>query len=222
MADGDDDLDKWITAACEGDPVEFTEFIDEEAGPMLTKDELKQAWDRLAKPQSPDAFRSEVYPLCQRCASKDWFRRPQLKFLHDAFVLAEFVGHRPADLVWLAGPREQWPDGYVRIGNETHKVEVTSEHGGRKLGDEYGNVTKPEMVPSIAEPVEKIADCLDSAIQAKIAKHYGSRAWLIVYLNMADFFGSQQAETERAIRAIKQKHTGAFDATFVLWKDNVL
>jgi hypothetical protein len=32
-----------------------------------------------------------------RCASKDWFNRPRLKFLHDAFVLARFAWHQRVD-----------------------------------------------------------------------------------------------------------------------------
>jgi hypothetical protein len=49
-----DDIEKWMDAAftgpcsldAEADPVEFTEFIDEEAGPPLSKDEIKQAHHR--------------------------------------------------------------------------------------------------------------------------------------------------------------------------------
>jgi hypothetical protein len=43
-------------------------------------------------------------------------------------------GHR------LTSPSEQWPDGYVKVSGKTHNIEVTSTHGGRKLGEEYRGV----------------------------------------------------------------------------------
>jgi hypothetical protein len=39
---------------------------------------------------------------------------------------------------------------------------------------------------------------------------------------MVDFFGARQAETEQAIKAVKQKHARSFEAVYVLWKDKVL
>jgi hypothetical protein len=217
-----DDLDKWIDSACENDPIEVVEFIDDEAGPPLSKDEIRQAWDSLSRWESPADFRSAVHALCKRCRSPDWFNRPDLKFLHDAFVLAEVVGHLAVDQVRLAAPSDQWPDGYVRVGHKDHNVEVTSTHGGRKLGAEYKNVTKPELVPSITAPVGKIARDLDAAIQAKVDKHYGSRSWLVVYLNLYDWFGIRQTEAKSAIELMKQKHAQSFEAIYVLWKDKVL
>jgi hypothetical protein len=220
-----DDLDKWIDSVCENDPIEVAEFIDDdddEVGPPLSKDEIRQAWDNLSRWQLPTDFRSAVRSLCKRCNSHDWFNRPNLKFLHDAFVLAEVVGHLAIDQVRLAAPTDQWPDGYVRVGNKDHNVEVTSAHGGRKLGAEYKSVTKPELVPSIAAAVGKIASDLDAAIQAKVDKHYGSRSWLVVYLNIHDWFGIRQTEAERAIEVMKQKHAQSFEAIYVLWKDKVL
>jgi hypothetical protein len=217
-----DDLDKLIDTACEGDPTEFVEFIDDEAGPPLSKGEIRQVRDSLSKWHSPADFRSSVQTLCKRCRSTDWFSRPDLKFLHDAFVLAEVVGHLAVDQVRLATPADQWPDGYVRIDNKDHNVEVTSTHGGRKLGAEYKNVTKPELVPSIAAPMGSIARDLDAAIQAKVEKRYGSCCWLVVYLNIQDWFGIRQREAESAIELIKQEHAGSFETIYVLWKDKLL
>src|SRR5262245_11989947 len=157
-----DHLDKWIASACENDPIEVVEFIEGEAGPPLSKAEIRHARDNLSRWQSPTDFQSAVHLLCKRCNSSDWFNRPNLKFLHDAFVLAKVVGHLAVDQVRLASPADQWPDGYVRVGNRDHNVEVTSAHGGRKLGAEYKNVTKPELVSSIAAPVGKIARDLDA------------------------------------------------------------
>jgi hypothetical protein len=218
----DDEIEKWIETACNGDPLDFGECIDEESGPPLSRNEIKQACDRLAKWQAPATFQSDIAALCKRCESEEWFSRPDLKFLHDAFVLAEFLRHHRVDQIRLVPQSEQWPDGQIRIGRDKRNIEVTSEHGGRKLGDEYANVAGPTLVKTIAEPVERIVECLDSAIRNKINKCYGSRACLLVYLNMADFFGSQQVVNERAIRLVKQKHAGSFDDIFVLWKDKML
>jgi hypothetical protein len=56
---------------------------------------------------------------------EDWFNRPHLKFLHGAYVLAEFVGLIPVERVRLASASEQWPDGYVKLSGKTHNIEVT-------------------------------------------------------------------------------------------------
>ncbi|HEX3229853.1 MAG TPA: hypothetical protein VHQ95_12840, partial [Pyrinomonadaceae bacterium] len=61
-----------------------------------------------------------------------------------------------------------------------------------------------------------------AAIQAKVDKHYGSRSWLVVYLNIHDWFGIRQTEAESAIEITKQKHAQSFEAIYVLWKNKVL
>jgi hypothetical protein len=220
--EADDDIEKLIDSALQADPIEIVEFVEEATGPPLSDDEITQARRDLAEWQTPTVFRNVVYPLCQRCGSSDYFNRPKLKFLHDAFVLAEFVGRRPVDQVRLAGPTDQWPDGYIRLDDKDHNVEVTSAHGGRKLGAEYKGVTKPELVRDHSANSGQISSELDTAIQAKVAKHYASSCWLVVYLNIVDFFGNQQVEIEREIAAIKRKHAASFDAIYVLWKDKVL
>jgi hypothetical protein len=109
------------------------EFTDEETGPPLSKTEITRARESLAQWQSPAVFRRAVEALCKRCTSADWFNRPDLKFLHDAFVIASLVHHRSVDQVRLAVPSDQWPDGHVRIGDKVHNVEVTSASDGRPL-----------------------------------------------------------------------------------------
>ena len=202
---------------------EPVEFDDAEAGTPLSKDELRQARENLAEWHSPSDFRNAVFPLCDRCTSPDYFNRPQLKFLHDAFVIAEFVGRHPVDGVKLAAASEQWPDGYVRLDGEQHNVEVTGEHDDRRLGDEYKHVTKPTLgnVDDWANRAERIPNLLDKTIRAKISKHYSSPVWLIVHLNV-DEFGIRQVRTENEIARIKEKYAGKFEAIFVLWKDKLL
>jgi hypothetical protein len=160
--------------------------------------------------------------LCDRCSSEDWFNRPHLKFLHDAYVLAEFVGLVLVDRVRLAGAPERWPDGYVEIGGKIHYVEVTSTHGGRKLGDEYRGVKTVKMDPveNWVARAESIPHYLEEAISTKSKKNYGSPCWLIVYLNISEW-GIRQAETERTIEAAKARFAGSFEAISVLWKEKL-
>src|SRR6266446_73136 len=97
-----DALDDWIDDACEA------------------------ALIALAVWQAPRDFIAATKALSDRCNSEDWFNRPHLKFLHDAYVLAQFVGLMPVERVRLASASEQWPDGYVKLSGKTHNVEVTS------------------------------------------------------------------------------------------------
>jgi hypothetical protein len=126
----DDDIDKWIDAACDDgwepskDGWGPSEFDDAERGPPLSATELKNASKDLAQWHSPIDFRRAVYKLHKRCRPKE-FKGPQRKFLLDAWTLAEFVRHKPVDQVRLAGPSEQWPDGYVRTAQTTENIEVT-------------------------------------------------------------------------------------------------
>lgn len=161
--------------------------------------------------------------LCDRCSSEDWFNRPHLKFLHDAYVLAEFVGLTPVDAVRLAGPTEQWPDGHVVAADKTHKVEITSTHGGRKLGQEYRGIQTMRMDPveNWVARANSIPDHLRRVIEAKAKKNYGSPCWLIVYLNINEW-GIRQAETETAIEATKANFSNSFEAISVLWSSTDL
>lgn len=223
----DDEIDKLIDAACETDPIDVNEFIDEEAGPPLSNAEVRQARIELAKWHLPTQFRSLVRSLHRRIHSSDYFSRPDLKFLQDAFVIGEFVHRKPVEEVRLALESERWPDGFVRLADKVHKVEVTSTHGGRRLGDEYRRSDKTTFerieVEELARRAALIPQALTKAIEAKIAKQYADAhsAWLVVYLNINEH-GIRQVETERAIEAIKQRFASAFESLFVVWKEKVL
>jgi hypothetical protein len=174
-----DPINDWIDEAIEADPIDLDiDEFDEPSGPPLSPEEIDVARASLARWQSPDMFKAAVDALCARCESKDWFNRPQLKFLHDAFVLARFARLQHLDHVCLAEPSAQWPDGFVRVAGKTHNIEVTSTHGGRKLGEEYRQVRGPKM-----DPVEdwvargdSIPRYLDETISAKTKKRYVRRA----------------------------------------------
>jgi hypothetical protein len=134
-------------------------------------------------------------------------------------VLARFARHQRVDDVRLAESSEQWPDGFVRAASKVHNIEVTSTHGGRKLGKEYREVKGLTM-----DPVEdwvargdSIPKFLDEAVAAKSGKRYGAPCWLVVYLNISEY-GIRQKETEAAISQIKARYASSFEAISVLWK----
>jgi hypothetical protein len=218
-----DSLDDWIDQACEADPL--PPFIDEpepECGPPLSRAECDAARIVLSAWQEPDDFIAATNALCRRCNSEDWFNRPHLKFLHDAYVLAEFVGLIAVDGVRLASSSERWPDGYIKLSGKTHNVEVTSTHGGRKLGEEYRGVQAPTLDPvdNWVERAESIPHYLDQAIGAKSRKSYSSPYWLVVYLNINEY-DILQKETEWVIRTIKARYAASFEEISVLWKQQV-
>jgi hypothetical protein len=222
--DGDastqDPFDEWIDRACEADPLPpYDEEPEPPRGPPLSADERLAAQLRLAAFQPVADFVQLTKTLCDRCNSEDWFNRPYLKFLHDAYVLAEFVSLAPVERVRLAGPSDRWPDGYVKIAGTTRNIEITSTHGGRKLGKEYQGVKTVRMDPveNWIARAESIPHYLRQVIAAKSEKNYGSPCRLIVYLNINEF-GIRQAETERAVEAVKAQFTDSFEAISVLWK----
>jgi len=215
-----DPIERWIDQAIVSDPIELDlDEFDEPSGPPPSSEEIEAARERLALWQSPTAFKADVDALCARCPSKEWFNRPQLKFLHDAFVLARFALYQRADEVRLAKPAEQWPDGFVRIAGKTHNVEVTSTHGGRRLGQEYREVKGPTV-----DPVEdwfargnSIPKFLDEAVSTKSNRRYSAPCWLVVYLNISEY-GILQEQTKAAIAQVKTRYASSFEAISVLWK----
>jgi hypothetical protein len=169
-------------------------------------------------------FRRAVHKLHKRCRSEEIFNNPRLNFLLDAWALAEFVRQKAVDEVRLADPSEQWPDGYVKIGEKVENVEATMAiMPGRRLGAEYRFPDKLELDPvdNWVERAEAIPGSLEKAINAKAQKRYGSKMWLVVYLNINEY-GISQAKTEQAIADIKQRYAQSFDQVFVIWKDKLL
>jgi hypothetical protein len=223
-----DDLDDWIDKACEADPL-ANDGVGDDAwtvaprGPPLTPEEIDAAGIRLAKWQSAEFFSKDVMGLCNRCSSSDYFRQPRLNFLQEAFVLAEFATKRRVGQVRLAPPNERWPDGYVKIEDRTFNVEVTSTHGGRKLGDEYRRVEGAQPVVE-HDPVEdwvaradSIPKHLDEAISRKASRNYASPCWLVIYLNINEW-GIRQEQTKQVIAGAIDRHRDRFENISVLWK----
>lgn len=214
-------VDGWIDNLCEADafPVDEDNEDDGPAGLPLAAEEIDAARVRLAQWQSAEAFSKDVKALCNRCLSPDYFLQPQLKFLHDAYVIAKFARKRGVDEVCLAPCNEVWPDGYVKIQNRTFNVEVTSTHGDRKLGEEYRHVKGWQFDPgeNWVARADSIPKYLDEAIRNKVGKNYGSPCWLVVYLNISEY-GIRQTETEQVIAATKARYAASFVDISVLWK----
>jgi hypothetical protein len=223
----ENDWDEWISKVCATDPIPDDPHNDSwtvtPRGPSLNVGEIDGAVDRLTKWQSTKAFSDDVMRLCGRCPSSDYFLRPRLKFLHDAFVLAEFSVKRGVDQVRLELPRERWPDGHIKIGTRIFKIEITSTHGGRKLGDEYRKVKDSELLVE-DDPVEdwiaradSVPAYLDQTISDKVARNYSSPCWLVVYLNISEW-GIRQKQIEQVIAGVIFRHRSQFENISVLWK----
>ena len=197
--------------------VDIDEF-DGPSRPPLSAEEIEAARASLAQWQEPAAFKAAVDGFSARCTSPDWFSRPELKFLHEAFVLARFALRRGVDHVRLAEPLAQWPDGFVQLAGKTHNVEVTGTHGGRKLGDEYREPKGLTMDPveNWVARGESIPKYLDETVNAKSKKYYSVPCWLVVYLNISEY-GIRQQETEAAIAQVKARYEASFEAISVLW-----
>jgi hypothetical protein len=192
-------------------------------GPPLSTAELRKAREDLAQWHSPTDFRRAVHNPHQRCRARE-FKGPERKFLLDAWTLAQFVRHEHVDQIRLVEPSERWPDGQVRIGGTIENIEATmAPMPRRRMWGEYQVDAKPEYdpVPNWVKRAEAIPGALEKAITDKLAKRYRSRMWLVVYLNINEW-GIRQAERERALAEIKERHAESFGRLFVLWKDKLL
>jgi hypothetical protein len=223
MSDAPNDaVDDWIDQLLAADPLTLEDFDDgddEPVGPPPTESELDAAQQLLVQWQLPDDFSNTTLAMCKRCLSRDYFNRPRLKFLHDAYVLAKFARLKGADSVRLATPSDQWPDGFIKFQGETFNIEVTSTHGGRKLGQEYRHVMEPTLDPveNWIERANSISKYLDEAISGKSRKNYASPCWLVVYLNISEY-NIRQIEIEQVIAATKARYAAGFVDISVLWK----
>jgi hypothetical protein len=126
MTDAPNDAtDDWLDKSLEADQltIDIDDDDDEPVGPPPSERELDAAQQLLAQWQSPDDFSNTKRAMCKRCLSGDYFNRPRLKFLHDAYVLAEFARLKASDSVRLAAASDQWPDGFVKLqgSNSQHR-----------------------------------------------------------------------------------------------------
>jgi hypothetical protein len=213
-----DEFDDWIDKVCEADPLTI-EADDEPRGPPLTDSDLDAGLALLIQWQSAQTFASTTGAMCRRCRSSDYFNRPRLKFLHDAYVLADFARLKEVEAVRLANPSDQWPDGYVKLRGQIYNIEVTSTHGGRLLGQEYKGISGPTLDPveNWIERANSIPKYLDQAIGGKIKKKYASPCWLVIYLNINEY-GIRQSEIKQIIVETKARYSDHFVEISILWK----
>jgi hypothetical protein len=185
---------------------------------------LSKARTTLAEWQPPEAFVRNVEEVGGLIESALLFNKSNVNFLLDAMALAEFIKLRPAEMVRLAGSREQWPDGFTGTPRAFTPVEITEVmEPGRKRGDEYRRANQnkepePDRPADWRARAEKIPEALEDAIKKKVAKRYGSKPVLLVYLNISDY-GLMQQETKAAIARLKKQYAGAFQEICVLWQD---
>jgi hypothetical protein len=187
-----DAFDDWIDKALEADPLPIDiddEDDDEPVGPPPTESELDAGQQLLVQWQSPDDFSNTTLAMSKRCLAEDYFNRPRLKFLREAYVLAKFAKLKEVESVRLAPPSDRWPDGFIELQSQIHNIEVTSTHGGRKLGQEYRHVRgpTPDPVENWIERADSIPKYLDQAISSKLQKNYASPCWLVIYLNISEY-----------------------------------
>ena len=225
-----DDFKKWIDAWDPSEDGWVSEFEDLKSGPPLSDHELQNARADLARWRAPISFRREFEALYKRCRVGD-FKNPRATFLRDAWTLAKFVRYKSVDQVRLADPSDGWPDGYVKIDQTVEKnVEVTmAPMPGRKMWDEHQPNAKPQHdhEHNWVKRAEAIPVALGQAITAKLEKQISSKMWLVVYLNINAGYGfagerERQAETERVIAEIKQRHAGSVEQLFVIWNGKLL
>jgi hypothetical protein len=124
-----DAIDGWIEKALGADPLPM-EIVEPEA---LPGGGLQAGQEKLTIWQPSQQFRDTTESLCSRCRSSEYFNRPQLKFLHDAYVLAEFIRLEPVESVRLASRSDQWPDGFVKLQGRVRKIEITAHTAAGSL-----------------------------------------------------------------------------------------
>jgi hypothetical protein len=192
---------------------------------LLTPTEHTLARLKLAEWHSPQNFQNAVHVLHGRYRSREIFNDPKLSFLLDAWTLAEFACLQVGvQHVRLAGPNEQWPDGYISTHGEIQNIEATiALLPGRKMGDEYkfSEATRIDRVEDWIAAADALPAALEEAIARKVKKKYGSPVTLVVYVNISEY-GIRQAQGRNAIADIKRKYAGSFADLHVLWKDELL
>lgn len=185
--------------------------------------QLAIAHEVLSQWQSPEDFIKRVQAADQLLESPVLFNKSNINFLFDALSLAEFVRLDPPEMVRLASPKEQWPDGFIGNPKVFRHIEITEVmEPGRRRGDEYRleNLTKkPELdrPENWRERGAQIPKALENAIKKKMAKNYATKPVLVVDLNIGEY-GLLQKETIAAIASSKAQYTSAFDDIRVIWK----
>jgi hypothetical protein len=196
--------------------------------PRLTRTKLTDHRARLSEWQTPAEMSAYVSAVNDAMGSADFFRQGGVEFLRDAWLAAEFGRHRQSECVRLVPEREQWPDFEARGAGAIERVECAeADVPGRRRGDEYRELAlrKANDPSAVAhDPIEnwigraeQVPAALAATIAAKIEKHYGAPASLLVYLNIGEF-GIRQAEIEAAMGPAAAPALSHFQRAWILWK----
>ena len=191
----------------------------------LSDDELRVEREKLETWCAPQEFHGKVDALAAKFSLEERFNSPQLAFLRDAILLAEFsLKLGGAKSVRLATLFDQFPDGFVTTrDNKTLKVEVTeADHEDRRRGDEYKDGGKAkERLTADSEAVNVISKELDRVIQKKARKRYKPKPTLVVYLNL-DKQEIKEGDVVSTLDNARRQNAASFENIFLLWRGKVL
>ncbi|BAQ48141.1 hypothetical protein [Methylobacterium aquaticum] len=176
--------------------------------------------------RSPDEFEAILEDVRGRVIPYVLFKNPAWGFWRDAWTLGQFSTLSGADRLQLTTPSEQYPDGRVKVGSTILDVEVTEAMmPGRKRANEYA----PDAPQARYDPVEdwdrrldELPIALDRAIGKKLARLYGQKPTLLVYLNIGAYGDYREEEARSSIATIKERHAGSFQALHVLWGNKLV
>jgi hypothetical protein len=176
--------------------------------------------------QSPIKFQEIVETARNEVGPYVIFRTPAWKFWREAWTLGRFALISGASHVKLTADIEQFPDGRVKIGEETLDIEVTEAMmPDRRRASEYA----PDAPRMLHDPVEEwdrrldeLPRVLDRAIRKKVERRYGQKPFLLVYLNIGAYEDYRDEETRSIIAAIKGQYEGEFRTLFVLWGNELM
>ena len=159
----------------------------------------------------------------------DLFNQPGADFITEAWAAAQFARGRHALAARLVSARDQWPDFEIRTrGRELQRWEFTEvDDPRRRRGQEMRRVearraaaksaTKSVPIDRLTKQAERVPGWIRKRCKDKVAKHYSSRAGLLVYLNWNEF-GVRHAEIERSFSAATASAKDAFTEVWILWK----
>jgi hypothetical protein len=190
----------------------------------LSPNNLKTARASLEVWCSPQTFFKKIEELAKTITTEELFNAPQLGFVLDAMILAQFaIKLEGAQKVRLATGGEKYPDGFVETPTGNLGIEVTEvDREARRRGDEYKSGAAPrDSADDSEEKAKVISTELERVIQKKVNKHYRPKPTLVVYLNLVDS-GTPESEMLTIIEDAKHRHASSFKGIYVLWNGKLI
>ena len=189
--------------------------------PRLSKTEIKKLKLELEEWQTPANFYDRVKSITDAIESVDFFNQAGLTFLREALLASQFGKARNASLLRLA--KDRWPDFELKIDGVVEPFEVVeADDPLRRRGQEYKN--NSAMVTS--DPVEnwiwranQAQLWLKTACEKKVAKKYGAKVNLLIYLNMSEY-GIRHQQVVDCFASATDIAGENFDCVWVLWNDH--